>query len=718
MSQSGPPQKSASQVLDGACHRAVDLQLAGHLDLAERLYRSVLQAEPRHAAANHGMGLLHLRSRRPSDGLPHLLIALEAAPESSEYWLGYLEALLAAGSVADAKVALSLGREHGLAGAAVDDFSRRLDAGSPPPAKQTLPPTTASAERRNDSRGARQQEQKLFALVKKRRFADALIMARTITERFPESGAAWKTLGALSWPDHQDEAVAAMRQSVALRPRDVEALRNLALTLTRMKLFEEAVVCLRSALAIVPDSAPIHGHLGDVFNAQDRLPEAEHYFRRCISLQANDASATSEAHTSLLFLLSHTLADPDALFAEHRRFATTFEEPLRKAWPRHSNSRDPGRCLQVGFVSGDFFSHAVASFIEPLLAGLQDVPGLKLHAYYNNVIADEITQRLRDYFDCWQGVSKWSDAQLAKKITDDRIDILIDLSGHTAKNRLMVFARKPAPVQVSWIGYPGTTGLRAMDYYFTDRHWLPPGRFDRHFTEKLVHLPATAPFLPCISTLAVNALPALQTGSLCFGSFNRQGKVNAATIGLWCGLLRALPAARMLIGGIVLDAQHQVLIEQFAANGIVRERLTFHPRSDMQSYLALHHQVDICLDSTPYSGGTTTNYALWMGVPTLTLAGLTPSGRQGAALSGHLGLDAFIATDAADFIEKGVYWANHLDELSVLRAELRNRCQQLPLQQPAVVVAAVEYAMRHMWQRWCAELPPESFATAGLEQIA
>jgi predicted O-linked N-acetylglucosamine transferase (SPINDLY family) len=709
MSQSDTSKQSASQILDGACRNARDLQIAGHLDLAERLYRSVLQAEPRHAAANHGVGQLHVRSHRPSDGLPHLLIALEAEPESHAYWVGYLEGLLAAGNVADAKVALSLGREHGLAGAAVDDFSRRLDAASPPPAKHSSPPRTASAKLRNDPRGARQQEQKLFALVTKRRFADALVMARTITERFPERGAAWKTLGALSWPDHKDEAVAAMRQSVALRPRDVEAHRNLALTLARMNLFDEAEACLRSALRIAHESAPIHSQLGDLFCLQDRMHEAIDCFRRSISLQATDGSVTSEAHIALLFLLSQTLTDPDALFAEHCRFAAIFEEPLRKAWPRHSNSRDPGRCLQVGVVSGDFFNHAIVSFFEPVLAALQNVPNLKLHAYYNNVIVDESTERMREYFHGWQGVAEWSDAQLAKKIMDDRIDILIDLSGHTAKNRLMVFARKPAPIQISWIGYPGTTGLRAMDYYLTDRHWLPPGQFDRHFTEKLLYLPATAPFQLHAAAQPVNPLPALTSGHLTFGSFNRFSKISASTILLWSGLLRALPSATMLIGGIALDSQRQALIEQFAAHGIVRERLTFRPRSGMDSYLALHHQVDICLDSTPYGGGTTTQNAVWMGVPTLTVAGNTPPGRQCAGLMGHLGLEQFIATDAADFAAKGVYWAAHLNELAELRAGLRERCAHSPAQQPEAIVAALERTLRHVWRRWCTGQTPESF---------
>jgi protein O-GlcNAc transferase len=292
---------------------------------------------------------------------------------------------------------------------------------------------------------------------------------------------------------------------------------------------------------------------------------------------------------------------------------------------------------------------------------------------------------------------------------DDGIDILIDLSGHTGLNRLRTFARKPAPIQISWIGYPGTTGLRCMDYYFADRHWLPPGRFDEQFTEKLVYLPADAPFRPHASSPAVNPLPALATGSLTFGSFNRMSKISAAAVRLWSALLRALPETNMILAGMPADGEQVHLIEQFAANGIARERLTFHARRGMDEYLELHHRTDICLDTCPYTGGTTTYHALWMGVPTLTVAGPTPAARQGAAIMGQVGLDGFTAADDADFVEKGVYWANHLAELAGVRARLREQCRQSPVLRPHVIVDAFERALRRMWQRWCAGLPPESF---------
>jgi predicted O-linked N-acetylglucosamine transferase (SPINDLY family) len=248
-----------------------------------------------------------------------------------------------------------------------------------------------------------------------------------------------------------------------------------------------------------------------------------------------------------------------------------------------------------------------------------------------------------------------------------------------------------------------------MDYYLAYPQWLPPGRFDRHFTEKLVYLPTGWPFEPHPGSPLVGPLPALESGIVTFGSFNKIGKVNASSIALWSELLRALPTARMLIAGIPDKNRINPLIDQFARHGIAGERFTFHLRYGMEQYLALHAEVDLCLDTAPYTGGTTTNHALWMGVPTLTIAGSTPPGRQGAANMGELGLDSFIAADTADFLAKGQYWATHLNELAAVRAGLRRRCEAAPRQQPAVLPDALERALRHMWRLWCTELPAESF---------
>jgi predicted O-linked N-acetylglucosamine transferase (SPINDLY family) len=299
---------------------------------------------------------------------------------------------------------------------------------------------------------------------------------------------------------------------------------------------------------------------------------------------------------------------------------------------------------------------------------------------------------------------------LANQIDQDRIDILIDLSGHTARNRLCTFARKPAPIQASWMGYPGTTGLAAMDYYFADAHFLPCDEFGDRFTEKLVHLPAAAPFLPEAAAPPVSALPALSNGYLTFGSFNRPSKLGPSVIALWSQLLRALPEARMILGAMPQDGQYGQLIEWFAAEGIARDRLEFQMRCDTASYLARHHRVDLCLDAFPYTGGTTTAHALWMGVPTLTLAGRTPASRHGATILKHVGLDEFVARTPAEYVRKGVELASHLGELAQLRTGLRARCSAAAFSKPDEIAVALERALRIMWKRWCAGLPAEAFS--------
>lgn len=506
-----------------------------------------------------------------------------------------------------------------------------------------------------------------------------------------------------------DEAIACQRRALAIKPDFAEAHFNLGNTLRDGGHPSEAIASYLRALALKPDFAHAYVGLGEVQKELGSLGEAQASFRRALDIDPG----FQEAQTSLLFCLSHDESvDPAALFAEHLRFGDRFEAPLRARWPLHRNSRDPERRLKVGFVSGDLRAHPVAYFVEPLLQHLEGYRSLSLHAYSNHAEDDAVSLRLRRHFQSWQAVAGLLDAVLANRISEDGIDILIDLSGHTSRNRLRTFARKPAPVQASWMGYPGTTGLAAIDYYFADRHFLPFAEFEGQFTEKLVHLPASAPFLPDPSAPPVTALPALSNGYLTFASFNRPSKLRPSVIALWSRLLRALPDARMSLGAMPQDGQYGHLLDLFAAEGIVRERLEFHARCDTPKYLALHEHVDVCLDTFPYTGGTTTAHALWMGVPTLTMAGRTPAGRQGAAILGQVGLQSFVATDADDFVRKGVRLAASVDALATMRARLRTRCDETPQRKPETIAIALEYALRLMWKRWCADLRPEAFAVA------
>jgi predicted O-linked N-acetylglucosamine transferase (SPINDLY family) len=671
----------------------MDLQIAGHLDLAEQLYRSILKAQPGHAGAHHGLGLLEIRLQRPAEGLPHLLAALEAKPEIPDYWLGYLEGLRLTGNIDAAAAALALGRQHGLSGRSVDEFALRLQ-----------PSTVATHE-------AEQSEALLLGLVASANSAAALPAARALTERFPQRGLGWKALGALLAVEGKiDEAEAAMRISTSLLPDDAEAYSNLGVTLSKhLQRHAEAALMLQRAIDIDPQRQSAYLDLVDVLKAQSRYEDAEEMLRRAIDLPADRTNPRNAHYTSWVWLLAHNPAvDAGALFAAHRRAAARLESRA-VSLTRHSNRPDPTRRLKVGLVSADLCEHPVAQLVEPVLAHLSRSPGLELLAYYNNPAEDATTLRLQPHFSRWRQVHALTDAAVAQQITDDGIDVIIDLAGHTAMNRLGALAYKPAPIQVSWIGYPGTTGLHAMDYYLADRHFLPPGLLDAQFTEKLVFLPATLPLLPHQAAPPVGPLPALKTGNLTFGSFVRRAKINPAAIQRWSLLLRALPASRLLIAGVSHELDVPTLSAQFAAEGIDPARLTFHALCAMDHFLELHHQVDLALDSHPYGGGSTTVNALWMGVPTLTVAGPTPAARQAAGVLGRLGLDEFVATDAADFVSKGLDWAGRLHDLAELRTSLRDRCQASAAGQPAIFADALERALRRMWVRWCSGLPPESF---------
>ena len=758
---------SATLTVDGMLQQAINCYQAARFSAADELYHSILQIDPSHPGAHYNLGLMNMKTGKPEMGLPHLQAAWEADPSIGQYWLTLTECLLELDHADDALMiiedALIRGIDseqailllikarnaHDMVQPSIDSQQKSSEVcstSSPRDKKRNKKPKIKSIKlnvkysSNKEIDPSPQEIDLLVHLFNSERFTEAEELAQKMIISYPRNGFGWKSMGVLLGQSGRSaEALIAMQKAASLVNNDAEvhynlgniykdlncfeeaeasfrcalkinvnhfmAHNNLGLILVILKRIHEAEICVRRALQIKPDYAEGHGNLGSILTSLGRADEAVVSLRRALEIKPNPVFLSP-----ILFALSHKaeLSAQD-LFAEHSCFGSTFEAALRDQWRDHVNLRDSEKCLQIGFVSGDFYSHAVTSFIEPVLIHMTNYPQLVLHAYSDPEIEDGVTERFRRYFKHWDTITGLSDAVLADKIRADGIDILIDLSGHTARNRLLTFARKPAPVQVSWIGYPGTTGLQAMDYYLADPFFLPPGQFDDQFTEKIVHLPATAPFSPSDLAPSVNPLPALSNGYITFGSFNRSNKISPSVVALWSQLLRALPSSRMLLGAMSIDGKNDSLIEMFAREGIASERLILRPRCETISYLAVHQQVDICLDTFPYSGGTTTCHALWMGIPTLTLAGKTAPGRQGAGNLGHFGLGAFIAEDQTDFVEKGLSWANNLVELSSLRLELRERFKQSAMGQPAVIAAGLERALRIMWRRWCEDLPTESF---------
>lgn len=554
----------------------------------------------------------------------------------------------------------------------------------------------------------------------------------------PEYVEAYDNLGILLQDQGRlQEAEQALRKAIALRPQYGPAHEHLANLLAISCRIEESVESYRNALALNKTSAKLYNNFGSLLQGAGRHAEAEASFRQALTIDPSYAHAYNSlghlmaahgfhtdaeacfrgslkfkpeyavAYSNLLFSMAHREeVTPEEFFAEHRAYSARFEQPLRAAWPQYVNSRDPERPLRIGIVSGDLHDHALIRYLGPVLQHLADYPEFILYAYSTDMIMDAVTEKLKTHFHKWRQASFLSDPELAEEILRDEIDIVLDLSGHTGYNRLLALVRKPAPIQIGWMGYVGTSGLDCMDYFVADRYFAPPSFADQ-FSEKLMYLPATTPFKPFDPLPPVNALPALTAPQFMFGSFHRLSKLNRHVIGVWSQILRAVPESRLLLSAMPDATPPGHLARWFAEENIAPERLIFQKARGVEEALFLHYEIDLALDAFPYSGSTTSNHSLTMGVPTLTLAGATVPGRMGTSLASHTGLDDFIAHDKADFVEKAVYWATHREALAELRPTLRQRFADSTLQNPELITAVLVQSLRAAWRRWCSGLPPE-----------
>lgn len=489
-----------------------------------------------------------------------------------------------------------------------------------------------------------------------------------------------------------------IQKAILLRPTDAMFYFNLGNLHQDMGQLDEAISCFRQALLLQPESVQTLLGLGTALRAKGLAEDAVATYRQAITVQPD----YDVAYNNLLFVLqSSCTCQPAEIFAEHQRYAQRFEAPLKAFWPLHGNSREPERRLKVGYVSGDFRQHAVAYFIEPILAN-HDKSRLEIFGYYNNNERDRYTERIAGHMDHWLVCRGMSDDQLAQRIRSDGIDILVDLSGHTALNRLLVFARKPAPVQVTWIGYQGSTGLTAIDYRISDAWMDPPGQTECYHSETLIRLPGGgAAYQAEPDCPDVNALPALTSGELVFASLNTLSKINPTVVKLWARILQALPQARLMLGNVTDREIARRLIDMFSQAGVSPERLILQTQLSTADYLALHQQIDIGLDPFPYNGGTTTMHSLWMGVPVITLAGQHAISRFGVSLMSRVGLPEFICHSEEDYLQCALEWAHNLPALERVRQSLRERMGAAAWD-PANITSHLEIAYRGMWRKWCA----------------
>lgn len=500
-----------------------------------------------------------------------------------------------------------------------------------------------------------------------------------------------------------DKAVACYRRALALNKAYAEAHNNLGIVLNVQDKLADAIASYRAALAYKPDFAAAYNNLGNALQAQGQLDEAVACFQKALAAKPD----FNTAHSNLLLSMCYNPAcGPEVIAANHREWNERHARPLASQIRPHKNDRNPERRLRVGYVSADFSTHSVSYFLESLLAA-HNRGNVEVFCYSAGARADQVTGRLQASADVWRKIMGLNDEAVADLVRADRIDILVDLSGHTAGNRLLVFARKPAPVQVTYLGYGTTTGLATMDYRLTDR-FLSPADSREWNAEEMVRLPGCfACYRPPADAPSVAPPPSVRAGHVTFGSFNNLAKVTPAVIGLWAKVLHALPDAKLILKNRTLadTAQQERYRALFAKSGIAAARITFIPQTASPAdHLAFYGRIDIALDPFPYNGHTTTCEALWMGVPVITLAGAMFYSRYGASMLSNLGLEEFIATTPEGYAEKAVALANDRKRLSSLRAELRPRMAASPLCDAKTLTGEVEKAYRSMWRRWCRSL--------------
>lgn len=503
---------------------------------------------------------------------------------------------------------------------------------------------------------------------------------------------AWNVLGAIAAAGEKNKLAALhFERAIALQPDNADYLNNCGEAYRRNRKFDEAIANCRAAIAINPRHAGAYYNLALCLHAIGDVGESWNAYTNALKIRPDFRLARS----GFLFLLCHhPNIDAETVFAEHRRWGDLYAGDLTpKSLPSPS---DPGldRKLRIGYVSADFRRHALSYFIEPLLAN-HDRRRFDVFCYSNNRKTDEMTDRLRAYASQWRDIAGMSDEAAARLVSDDRIDILIDLSGHTARSRLLMFARKPAPVQISYVGYLNTTGLRTMDFRISDNRADPPGTSDVLHTEKILRMPDTQwCYRPPADAPEPSPLPALRRGFVTFGSLHRLTKVNPDVIELWARLLARQPGSELLIAGVPAGNVRQRICGQFASFGINAGRLHLFDRINFDDYMRLYEKIDIGLDAFPYNGATTTCESMWMGVPVITLSGRYAAARSGVSLLTSVGLPDLITNTPEQFIEIAGSLACSLQRLAELRSSLRDRMTRSPLMNEPAFARSFEGLLR------------------------
>ena len=733
-SKAGDALTSALRLID----KGNVLEESGQLEEAMQCYRAAIDSAPGLARAHMNQGNILLATGRAEEALDAYLRALDLDPNyaaahynagNAQVYMGRYDAARASYEKAiqlkpdftDAHVAL---------GCVLEDIGQLNDAVIRYRKALEINPDYAETHLN------------LANLLRKLRQPDTAIASfRRSLEISPNNADAHFDLGMTLKEQGQLEAAqASLRMAIALTPTNAAAHIKLADTLSDLGRLDDSISSYRRALEIEPGNVVAHNNLGNALVACTRFVEAISSYRRAIELKPDFPAAHSNlgsalkdigqphealtsirralelspelaiARSNLIFILN-SLGDQPEIEAQMLKEAKIFGGIVaQEAKPPTSwNSIPlPDRCLRIGFVSGDLRKHPVGQFIEGVLHALaaHAAGKLEIFAYPTYFCADAVSERIKAYCHGWRSVVGHSDEEFARQIRDDSIDILIDLSGHTAHNRLPAFAWKPAPIQATWLGYLGTTGVAAIDYLIADA-WTLPESEECYFTEKIWRLPESyVCFTPPAANTQVSVLPALRNGYVTFGCFNNLTKINDSVVALWSRVLQAVPDSRLFLKAKQFSdkAIQQSMRDRFAVHHIDPGRLVFSPQVARSDYLAPYQQVDIALDPFPYPGITTSVESLWMGVPVLTMEGNSFISRQGVGLAMNAGLESWIARDHNDYVALAVKHAGNLDALALVRKGLRERVANSPIFDSRRFAGHFATALRDMWEQWCTKV--------------
>jgi predicted O-linked N-acetylglucosamine transferase (SPINDLY family) len=709
---------------------AVALHRAGSLIDAEAAYRAILAATPRHFDALHLLGVACTQQGRNEEAVTLVSKAVTLNPKSMDAHYNLGIALSALGryrqAVTSYRRAVALNPRHALVrnnlGIALQELNQVDDAVAAFRQAIAVDPMFADAHfnlgRALAVSGLHEEAAVSYraalslrpdypaaqvnlgaALISLARYSDALECLNAALRAEPNSVMALSNLGnALTALERYEEAIACLERAITLDPRYAEAHNNLANALKSVHRYDEAISHYSEAIAIKPGYVEAMTNRGSLLNGLGRYRDAIAQFRQALEIRPD----FSEAHVYLLFALDF---DPTATVeeqqAERRRWYEHHGRRFASRSKPHGNDRDPNRKLRIGYVSADFRHHSAAVAFGPAVAH-HDLERFDVVLYSNTKTEDEGTKRFRAAASDWRPIRGLSDDAVADLIRNDRIDILVDLTGHTDGSRLLVFARKPAPVQVTGWGSPTGTGIPEIDYLLADPVTIP-AEVRPLFAETVVDIPSTLGFEPPVYAPDVGPAPCIDGSPFTFGCFNRLSKVSDAALALWARILREIPESRLVLKDTQLadGSVRGRLISAFADLGVPEGRLTFLGGTPHAEHLGAYGRVDVALDPFPATGGVTTLEALWMGVPVITKMGRHVSGRVPSGVLTALGLSDWIAQTDEDYLDIARRWAGDLVALTTLRSTLRPKMQATPIGDPAAYCRAVEAAYRRMWVTYC-----------------